>query len=149
MTIAASSFDAPRLLHSRGAAPCGHHVDGASIKRYLKRQTGRIVTPIRQCVCWVEKGANARRTTHKNTRCRIDRDRQYRLVREAAPANRRRRRAQSVPRARNFAHRAHGVTVLHEHHAQGARPAPLYGTIRRGSLKYRSLWCAPQPRASY
>ena len=34
----------------------------------------------------------------------------------------RRGRAQSVPRARNFAHRAHAVTVLHEHHAQARDP---------------------------
>ena len=31
-------------------------------------------------------------------------------------------RAQSVPRDRNFAHRAHAVTVLHEHHAQARDP---------------------------
>ena len=34
----------------------------------------------------------------------------------------RRGRAQSVPRARNFAHRAHAVTGLHEHHAQARDP---------------------------
>ena len=34
----------------------------------------------------------------------------------------RRGRAQSVPRDRNFAHRAHAVTGLHEHHAQARDP---------------------------